>query len=700
MNQRARIEPKKTYNYDTTGCYGRYLIEGALPIEFLSTTMSIDEISKLTFAKDIRTDLDFELLIQRDIDENRAIKEIGKYISPENGTEFGTLQNNGVFLPPLIAAIVNTKDGKTLSRSYPKLSSKLEKDTHGDVITREWNDLFKVSLYPSTKGENFKFEDVDGKTHEELIDIKFCKLEAFLGHADEKGGRLVVIDGQHRLFALDYLRKHSEYKDKVSNLVIPVCILYSPESTDENVENNNTPTIPDVLRKLFVDVNNNAKTVSGHFRILLSNDNIGQMLCNSLCASLLDNNYYNGNSLSLLEWNTKSDKESKTISKPYSISSIGVIFDALHDLFKTRAGKHLLTYILNIDEIAEKLEFGVNAEGEPNSQSRDFPWRDIPYASKDLIREQVNNYLTPCIKEIFFETPCYKNLLDVFIKSKTEFLVKKSKEASTESKFASLVLDHLEQFEPINNTNAKALFSQFVELIVEGYSSINSPDIIRANVFQKGLLTAWFNFLTELTTFNVRPLDATKVFCSLLQHSIDINLFENDTSHLYLQESIFDGIRIKPTKDSRLQISKLILSCLGQDDVVNALLIAMKQLDSGINGEKFKEKLLKLGDKQATIYLNNYHSQLVKSFSKEYKSNTDLIAQQISELVELESLKELSKKEKRIDSSIDLDERFDEKVKEYIKTDFELGKNQLDRILGFSIICDELIQEEEDLTEE
>ena len=686
-NQRARVKTKVKWNYEQYGCFGMYACADSLPIEFISTTMQVSELSNLTYAKDIRTELDFELLIQRDIDEKRAIEQISKYISPENGSGYGTIKNNGVFLPPLVVAVVGTNDGKTLANSYPDSTTLIEEDDYGRKFITEWEDLFKVTMFEQSKGMNYCL----GKDEVE-VDSKNVHIEFFLGQKNEGGGRLVVIDGQHRLFALNYLRNHSEHKDKIKNLVIPVCILYSPTSTLSEVQKS-APRIPDVLRKLFVDVNNNAKTVSGHFKILLSDDDIGKLACSSFCTSLLDKEFFEGKTLGLIEWNTKTDKESKTISKPYSLSSIGVIYDTLADLFRTRNGKEVLRRILNINEIEHKLDFGLDEDGAPKPQSVDFPWRDIPYKNKNDLKAQVDKYLTPCLQKIFFETGFYKDFVDLFFEARRLKLETLTKERNTKSKIAEAVLEYLDEFTEVDDKPVDRLLGEFVDSFL-GDEKIKIHEITRTNVFQKAILTAWFTFMSKLLEFKLSPVDITSIFVIVLEKSVASNLFVNSLSNLYLQDSIYDGIKIKPSVESRKQIARLITATLGDNTFANSLAVRIKDFDNSLEINKLVETLQKLGGDNATFYANSLHATRIKEFTKSYRSNTELSALDIQNLMEYEENKNVSIKAKRKDSNVKVDNLFDEKVKEYINLDFKLSIDQLSDLLGVVSVFDEFLLEE------
>ena len=56
-------------------------------------------------------------------------------------------------------------------------------------------------------------------------------------------------------------------------------------------------------------------------------------------------------------------------------------------------------------------------------------------------------------------------------------------------------------------------------------------------------------------------------------------LFENDAKHLYLQDSIYESVRIRPTVECRKQILRLILSLLGEDKVRSEVIERIKKFD-------------------------------------------------------------------------------------------------------------------------
>jgi hypothetical protein len=202
MSRRSNINGHK-YEYDKAGAFGCFRSINTEPVEYILTTFSIDEFSRLSYARDLQTELNFEYLIQRDIDEERALAEISQYISAETGRK----QNEVVFLPPLLVAVVGTDDNNKIQSHYPTCAFKEDEDQYGQLFVREWPGLFKVENYGVQGGLKHKISYEKEEAHL-TVDTEQAKIHLNLAPKDSSGAKLVVIDGQHRLFALNYLRQH------------------------------------------------------------------------------------------------------------------------------------------------------------------------------------------------------------------------------------------------------------------------------------------------------------------------------------------------------------------------------------------------------------------------------------------------------------------------------------------------------------
>lgn len=697
MSRRGgKAEP---WTFSKTGSFGHFSTDVSVPIQYLMTTFSIEEWSQLSFAKDVQTDLNFELLVQRDIDEDRALSEISQYISPE---KIEKRSDEIVFLPPLLAAVVGSEEGNQISEYYPKEDCNIDKDGEDSVFVRNWGDLFQITHYeesaknPSSYSLELNVNN-EGLVHK-LIDSSYSKMKFRLAVEENPGARLVVIDGQHRLFALKHLKK--ECYDKVKHILLPVCILFSPKSTEE-YRNNDYPTVSKVLRDTFVHVNSTVEKVSGHFVILLSDQTLGSVICRSFCDKVLEDDILGEKGLSLIEWNTKNYKQSKTISKSYTITSIGVIYDVLEDHFKQRkkpTGIPLLKNIINLSPVKDEFEFGADEEGALKPLPADFPWRDFHYQHREKLKDLVEKSLSLCLKKIFFETECYKHIFNVYIKA-VEKLEEERKSRGSEGPIAGILYDYLVLFNPIKtDTNQVKLRQELFNSEIESGLQEKFPLIVRNNIFQKGLISAWLNFLVIVKKYNFKPVDLTSAFVELVNIvlSSKSGTFVYDSNHTYLHDSIYDGPKIKPTKKTRQQIERLILGFLGNKahakKVVKILEVCEPEFDKS---SELLDMLIEAGDECASIFNSQLLELRKASFEKQYPSSTSID----SEVRESLAIAEAQLKEAKKQNEQELPKEFNDLIMEQIKDDYLASVGQLNSVLGFKTTQDGAVyfeEEEED----
>lgn len=71
------------YAFKKTGSFGRFSTIQSFPIEYFLTSLKASELQNLTFARDIKPGkkIDFDQLLQRDLDIGRVETEIKPYIT-------------------------------------------------------------------------------------------------------------------------------------------------------------------------------------------------------------------------------------------------------------------------------------------------------------------------------------------------------------------------------------------------------------------------------------------------------------------------------------------------------------------------------------------------------------------------------------------------------------------------------------------
>ncbi|MAY03704.1 MAG: hypothetical protein CMQ38_12095 [Gammaproteobacteria bacterium] len=665
-NQRRRSSAQDPYPFKISGSFGIFSSEHSIPIEFILTTFNHNQLEYLTLARDVQTELNFELMVQRDIDEDRAIGEIAPYLrQKEDGSK------HIAFLPPILAAVIGVDDNLNIEEYYPEFSYTPSKDDVGEVFIREWKKVFRVTNYSDPNG--YKLE-IDNDNH---VDVQTSQAQIEIAHSSSKGARLVVIDGQHRLYALNQLRQESP--EVTENILLPVCIIYSP-ITSINRADATTPKVYEILRHLFVDVNETVVRVSGHFTILLSDQTVGGLACRAFCTGVLDK--YERNGLALVEWNTKSDKESKTISKDYTITSIGVINEALLDYFKLKKWRESLYYTLGMSE-QDALELFKVDDEEPINIPENFPWSGFGYSQKPYLDEKIKNILSPILEKLFFETGEYKKIYNIFSEAIDTQIISNIKAENPDIAHYKVVRNSFLEGAPLGGLDkTEAIQKDFLKYCKQKINE-NVRSIVRTKVFQKALIGGLIEFIDKLKSTNTKVEHIAYVYMQLIDLVFDskFDIFKNDETRKYLQVTIYDGVRIKPTQNSVNQIRRLILSLLGSKSILRKLTKSLCELDDTLNGGDLENALNDLGVNQAGLFNNERFDVVKKEFIKKYPTNFNLDTKVREELENKE--KEFKLAQAKGDDSEELSKSFDDLVLRLIQDDIVVSKAQLDEVLKF-----------------
>ncbi|ALG52498.1 TPA: hypothetical protein NKB37_002874 [Vibrio parahaemolyticus] len=673
QKSRRDRDKKVNYNYEKFGSIGVFSTESSLPIEYFLTSIPISEIEDLSLARDVQTaGNNFEYLIQRDIDEERARKDICSYIAASE-------EGKAVFLPPLIVSIVQVNNDNYIEGFYPEYNSTIDgrpidpdtKYDDGSELVREWKGLFKLSSLVESDGVKISSENEVSNIPQDIQQVNF---EAKISKSTS-GGRLVVIDGQHRLFALQYLAKHDI--DKVKNITVPVCILYSPKSTERNFKlDNNIQNITSVLRRLFVDVNSTVEKVSGHFLTLLSDDNLGSMICREFCSKVHSTDVAKGRSLGLVEWNTKNHKESKTKARTHTITSIGVIYDTLEKTFDSKKGIKLLRDFLNV----HTSNITTDSLSDEN-----LPWSGFNTSYKNELKEVAKNEIVGNLYTLFFEPEVYKKSVEIF----EELLDVKLVEAKDKRDALSDCVTYINKYYLFNdplpdidgdkiNSNCKNMLKTYNNWFEEQIIRKSNP-IAYLSIYQKSVITGWIELCVLMNNKGLNKSDMAEIYVLLMNYSLnpDLNLF--DYSQRYIQDNIYSGVRIKATATSASQFKNATLAFLGNSDVLDII------QDKFNLSNEIVLSLSTIGKDSASVFFKKMVSEKEKSFSKNYRHNYSLSPEQKRSLADAENLRN-SEIYSTEDSSVKVEAavKFDELVKHMIKDDLKDCAEKLSIKFGYN----------------
>lgn len=672
-----RFGEDKMYTLERVGSFGRFVAGASFPIEYIMTTFSSAELSELTFARDIHPEkVDFEILMQRDIDEERVRKEIEPYLNPRM-TE-AEIRSKAVFFPPLLVAIVPVK-GKQMQQYYPDEKGGANQDEGNSLITREWAGLFKINYFANNNPHAYQLSIQNhGETVTRGVDLSPVNLEIRPTKGNDYGARLVVIDGQHRLYALKEVYEKSP--EILENLVVPVCLLFSPNSTEyqQSISSQfKVPTVPEVFRHLFVDVNTTMELVGGHFNILLSDDSIGSLICRKFCDQVLRDKGQEG--LAVVEWNTKSPKESTIIRRAYSLTSIGVIELALRKSIGEQ--KSLVKYLLNLAEVESELYPEVSDEME-------YPkvdWSQFSLSQKKILEKQVVTYAIPCLEEIFFKSKEFSNAFNIFT-NELSSLKKLAESKDAEKLEASQVLNQIIDFIPIKEGKgqdaARTMLRDFQLRISDQRERDVSPMLSYA-IFQRAIFDVWASMLDMTRTHGVMPLNVTKGFVVLLDEVLKDHGKFFSVERSYMQHAVFSGSKIKPTEETRKGLANLTLAYLGNSAVAKRVCEPIGISHEAL--EAFLSKANEEGQNAAGKFIKHYEKQRAKTFIGSYRIDFSITKDDREDLALAEEEKKQHLREVREGkrTNEEVSTSFDKLVDAYVKTDVKLASAELRSHLGY-----------------
>ncbi|MBL4680888.1 MAG: hypothetical protein JKY88_09215 [Pseudomonadales bacterium] len=656
---------KVNYNYPKFGAGGIFVTENSLPIEYLLTTIPIAQIEDLSLARDLESKTkNFDYLIQRDIDEERARKEICSYLADSE-------KGNAVFLPPLIAAVVEVDNDNVIKDYYPDCSitlngKKIDSQTEikdDEELIREWTGLFKVKNYvDSNLGVKLKSDDSISNIS---LDVQQVSFEMYMGKSNA-GGRLVVIDGQHRLYALQYLLRNEP--EKIKNLTIPLCIIYSPTTTGIQQS-----TVTGVLRKLFVDVNATVEKVSGHFLTLLSDDNIGSMICRELCSKVHNSSELNERGLGLLEWNTKKDKESKTISRQHSITSIGLIYETLSKIFYSEKGARQLKQFLDINSHNED-EMGIY-----------YPWTGFNITDKSKLKGIVKEEVVDHLYRLFFTAKVYKASFEIFNEILDSKLIDIKEKRDSTSDCIPYIANYFLYNDPLPDFSERTMKSKCSSIISEikqwhaEQIKLRSNPIAYMSIFQKSIINGWIELYLLLKNIGVSKIQVTTIYIKLMDETLINKLGLLEFYQPYMQDNIYNGPRVRATARSINQLKYLTLSFLGNEKIL------MELKDDLVLSSELYDRLKKLGKDNASIFFKSLVSEKQKLFSKNYKHNYSLTMDEKRSLSEAESQRN-SDICSSDDASVKVEAAmtFDEMIKKMVEKDIKKCAEILSVKFGYS----------------
>lgn len=674
------FEQEDIYSFKKTGSFGRFSTVNSFPIEFFLTSLKASELNQLTFARDIKPGdrIDFEQLLQRDLDLVRVETEIKPYLM-NNESQVRT-----IFFPPLLVAAIPVYKN-TMEEYYSDQCVECIQLGKRSGYLRKWEGLFKLTQLADS---NY---NIAPSLEDEKCFIGVAReptqIEINLSNSIERGIKLIVIDGQHRLKALQEV--YAENGDSLSEMAVPLCILFSPNSTrsvakklEGNGNGNVIPKVPEIFRQLFVDVNKNAEQVGGHFNILLSEGNMGSLICRSFCSHVLENRGVDG--LSQIEWNQKKKKLSTEINRSYYLTSIGVIEKALSETFGK--SKFINEYFINFNEIKDMVQ---PLENDDHLEYPKVSWDKFSLSQKKYILAQIKKNVVPLLDRLFFKSNLFKSAYQCI---NNEILKLKDK-AETDGHGGIAykpVLENLLEYIPIPETERYREARHNLRIFEEDVRKFKNEKcfyLLNHAIFQRAIFLVWTDILKIGNRVGLSNNFSNEYFFNLID---ELESKANDIIDFrksYCQNFIFTSNRINTTNEVRNGLSYLILAILSDRNTRERLFISIKYDVEDKLLNSFNEEIRNISYLCLNKYMNSYKKNKIKVFKASYiiDNSIDLEFRNLLQEEENKKKREMKDYKDGIISKDQITSKFDDLVDDYVKKDVLLVQNDLRRSLNIEI---------------
>ena len=676
--ERRRRAPPEPWNLTKHGSYGVFATADSIPIEYLQTTFGPDELNNLVLARDVRIEaLDFEMLMQRDLDEDRAEKALTKYLSPR-GTDQAKPGKHSVFFPPLLIACLPSERNKILLH-YPNEERSVEGEGKETKLIRRWGEMFQLNFFTGDPVDPYELRILDAYTP---IDVDTSDVEAKfrVSHDHGRGVKLIAIDGQHRLWALKHLARDAG--DVVSKLVVPVCILFSTSASEAAAKYyaqqgvKDLPNVPQTFRKVFVDVNSRAESVGAHTTILLDDMNVGSLVVREFCDRVNKSKKYG---LSSVEWNVKNSKDARQLTRGHSITSVGIIEKALSECF----GKYpvIMSRLLDIEDAQVHEELDAAAD-DPDSKK--IEWTKFSIAQRKILAQRVNKGIVNVLYEVFFESDSYKQAYEHYERRIQEFEqgAKANQDNSVVYRQAcDAVLDRFSM--PKMPKEAEALIKvRKMGKEEKEWRESNLCPVMDLALFQRAILLTLRELIRTLPDAGIQVIG--KALVELLNLAMDHKRGLFHPTKAYTRMTIWQDLeKVVNQEKTRKQMSRLLLSVLGGSRTLPQV-VEMLDLDEEEKAP-VTGKLMKLGEGSAGEYWDQYVRDRLRHFKRSYQTNLGLTEEELEELDAAHKLQE-AERERIIAKELSEEQAlypFDAIVKKKLADEFERAEEELRKVLGF-----------------
>jgi len=288
---------------------------------------------------DVKT-LDFDQIMQRDIDDARVSAELIPYLLDDNSKNMVKL-----FPPIVIVAVPVSEDKGDLEKLYPSVTTQ----TLPPDADRDWPML--VTQSGPVGREVFQFEQPIEGDQPSMHDLVRLRLNT---HRT----RLVIVDGQHRAMALLAIYRNlkdqwshgrrAPYKEYYSSwtksyiekfhldeINLPVIICTVPEL---NADYRGDYNIERAARSIFLTLNKNARQVSDARNKLLDDNDLIGLLMRGTLARIKSNDDLSPNAMRIVNVELDQEGSRQKILAPVAITGVPHVYYMIEHMMLDSGG--------------------------------------------------------------------------------------------------------------------------------------------------------------------------------------------------------------------------------------------------------------------------------------------------------------------------------------------------------------------------
>jgi hypothetical protein len=588
------IDEEPDLNQRITGFLGSFNTSDSYNVMYMLSNFTIKDFKLFEIASEAFNfdQVDFEEMVQRDVDTVRVYKDlIDEYLKKG--------KNRALFFPPLIVSLIAFDRYDKPVHQFKQIH---EDNTEKKLIKR-WDSYFAVEAFKADKDTGAYLKDQTG------VEIPIHPYASRI-HYDDRKVKLIVIDGQHRFFALRALSKNQP--DLIKEIHLPVCIVFSPDA----IEGSGGQDVMVNLRSMFVTINNKGKEVSGHFLDLLNDHSIASFCIRELAELWKETT---GDSLTsklqFLEWNQRDRSKSYQVNKRHAITTVSIIADVLRRYIFQKNRKECKTFnLLNLGSKKSELEI------HPHSTSIYYITdQEFDIEQRTIIRDLVKENVVPCLNYLFLEPSVYKIIQDKYLNALKLLEERVDKGIEGWLTYKSL----LKEFKETNKLSqepaiiAEREFNKSIDIE-------KSIETYRKNVFQQGYIRAWAQIADSFAAdYEIPPLISAKAVVAGFERLVfDSRKAVFDKDQPYTQLVLYDKSG-KPNVTVRGKQAwfEILMAFFKEQDTLEQFLRTLK---GEMGGSLSSSDSDKIRDQMGQWGLDSFRSfcgALQESIEKDFSAN-------------------------------------------------------------------------------